>query len=230
MPRVARFAPGGIVFHVLNRGVGRMPLFETPGDFDAFERVLEETLAELPMRLLAYIVMANHWHLLLWPELDHHLPRFMQRLTITHVRRWVEFRHDRGNGHVYQGRYKSFAVQGDGHLLTAARYVERNALRAGVVQRAQDWRWCSLWRRERGGDKQQAILCDWPVQRPADWLEWVNLPQTEAEVAAIRQSLRHGRPFGDDSWAAATAQRLGFPVAARPRGRPKAIIGPVPVY
>ena len=220
MPRVARHAPGGMVFHVLNRGVGRMPLFDTPADFDAFERVLTETLAALPMRLLAYCLMPNHWHLLLWPQLDHHLARFMQRLTITHVRRWVEFRHDTGNGHVYQGRYRSFPVQGDGHLLTAARYVERNALRAGLVRRAEDWRWCSLWRRERGSAKQKGILCPWPVPMPGDWLEWVNQPQTDAEVEALRQSLRHGRPFGDDAWGAATSQRLGLQPAAR-RGRPR---------
>ena len=220
MPRVARHAPGGRVFHVLNRGVGRMPLFETPGDFDAFERVLEETLALLPMRLLAYILMPNHWHLLLWPELDQHLARFMQRLTITHVRRWVEFRGDTGNGHVYQGRFKSFPVQGDGHLLVAARYVERNALRAGLVTRAEDWRWCSLWRRERGNQTQKAVLSPWPVPIPDDWLQWVNQPQTDAEVEALRLSLRHGRPFGDDAWSAATVRRLGLR-APGPRGRPR---------
>jgi len=107
MSRVARVAPGGVVFHVLNRGVGRMKLFETDGDYAAFERVLEETLAVRPTRLLAYCVMPNHWHLMLWPRTDGEMADFMQRLTITHVRRWVEYRRVVGSGHVYQGRYKS---------------------------------------------------------------------------------------------------------------------------
>ena len=90
MPRTARVAPGGMVFHVLNRGVARMQLFEKAADYQAFEQVLRDTLDQSPMRICAYAVMPNHWHLLLWPECDGELAAFMQRLTITHVRRWQE--------------------------------------------------------------------------------------------------------------------------------------------
>src|SRR3974377_2270314 len=130
MPRTSRVAPGGMVFHVLNRGVARMQVFEKAGDYQAFERVLKETLEEAPMRTCAYCLMPSHWHMLLWPERDGDLARFMQRLTITHVRRWQENRHYVGLGHVYQGRYKSFPVEDDERFLSAARYVERHALRA----------------------------------------------------------------------------------------------------
>ena len=94
--------------------------------------------------------MPNHWHLLLWPEGDGDLATFMQRLTITHVRRWQQHRGYVGLGHVYQGRYKSFPVESDAHFWVVARYVERNALRADLVLRAEEWRWSSLWRRDRG--------------------------------------------------------------------------------
>jgi putative transposase len=97
-----------MVFHVLNRGVGRMQLFDKAGDFQAFERVLKETCDDSPMGICAYALMPNHWHLLLWPDRDGDLATFLQRLTITYVRRWQEHRHDVGLGHVYQGRYKSF--------------------------------------------------------------------------------------------------------------------------
>ena len=130
MPRTARVAPGGMVFHVLNRGVARMQLFEKAADYQAFEQVLQDTLDQSPMRICAYAVMPNHWHLLLWPECDGELAAFMQRLTITHVRRWQEHRGYAGLGHVYQGRYKSFPVESDEHFWVVARYVERNALRA----------------------------------------------------------------------------------------------------
>jgi putative transposase len=90
-----------MVFHVLNRGVARMQLFETTGDFQAFERVLEKTRDETAMRICADALMPKHWHLLLWPERDGELAAFMQRLTITHVRRWQEQRHYVGLGHVY---------------------------------------------------------------------------------------------------------------------------------
>src|SRR5208282_174005 len=102
MPRTARVAPGGMVFHVLNRGVARMQLFEKAADYQAFEQVLRDTLDRSPMRICAYAVMPNHWHLLLWPECDGELAAFMQRLSITHVRRWQEHRGYAGLGHVYQ--------------------------------------------------------------------------------------------------------------------------------
>ena len=123
MPRTAGVAPGGMVFHVLNRGVARMQLFEKATDYQAFEQVLRDTLDQSPMRICAYAVMPNHWHLLLWPECDGELTAFMQRLTITHVRRWQEHRGYAGLGHVYQGRYKSFPVESDEHFWVVARYV-----------------------------------------------------------------------------------------------------------
>ena len=145
MPRIARQAAGGYVYHVINRGVGRMRLFEKQADYAAFERVLARTQEQEAMRLLGWCVMPNHWHLLAWPREDGALGRFMQRLTVTHARRWQEHTQRVGEGHVYQGRYKSFPVQSDEHFLAVLRYVERNALRAGLVERAEDWRWGSLW-------------------------------------------------------------------------------------
>jgi putative transposase len=139
-----------MVFHVLNRGVARMQLFETMGDFQAFVRVLEETRDETPMRICADALMPNYWYLLLWPERDGELATFMQRLSITHVLRWQEHRHDVGLGHVDRGRYKSFPVESDEHFRTVARYVERIALRANLMRQAEKWRWSSLRRRAHG--------------------------------------------------------------------------------
>ena len=174
MPSTARVAPGGMVFHVLNRGVARMQLFEKAADYQAFEQVLRDTLDQSPMRICAYAVMPNHWHLLLWPECDGELAAFMQRLTITHVRRWQEHRGYAGLGHVYQGRYKSFPVESDEHFWVVARYVERNALRANLVLRAEEWRWSSLWQRCHPTGEERSLLAAWPIDMPANWLERVN--------------------------------------------------------
>src|SRR6185437_7919197 len=188
MPRSARIAPGGMVFHCLNRGNDRRQIFDDAGDFAAFERVLQVTLEIVPVRLLAYCLMPNHWHLVLWPRKEGELGAFMQRLTTTHVRRWHRHRHSDGRGHLYQGTYKSFPVQDDRHLLVMGRYVERNGLRAGLVERAEDWQWSSLWRREKGSPQEREILSEWPIERPRDWLSWVNKPQTLKELAAVRES------------------------------------------
>ena len=224
MPRTARIAPGGIVFHVLNRANARARIFESDGDYLAFENAIAETLARVPMRLLAYCVMPNHWHLVLWPRIDGALGTFMQRLTTTHVRRWHLHRDSVGTGHLYQGTYKSFPVQDDAHFLTVCRYVERNALRAKLVKKAEQWRWCSLWLRQNknaGNDK--PVLHDWPVQRPRNWAALVNPPQTDEELEQLRQSAQRGRPFGGELWQKRIARRLGLESTFRPRGRPPKI-------
>ena len=198
-----------------------MQVFEKAGDYEAFERVLAKTLAEAPMRICAYSVMPNHWHLLVWPEHDGDMARFMQRLTITHVRRWQEHRHYVGLGHVYQGRYKSFPVEEDDHFLAVARYVERNPLRANLVVRAEEWRWSSLWRRCRGSVEQKGLLANWPVELPADWIERVNRTDNEKELEALRRSVQRGRPYGAPEWQRHIAKRLGLESAYRSPGRPR---------
>src|SRR3989442_8959181 len=141
MGRPLRPAAANLIFHVLNRANGRLRLFDDEEDYAAFERVLTQACERVPMRLLAYCVMPNHWHLVLWPRGEGDLSRFMSWLTLTHTQRWHAFHQSVGTGHLYQGRFKSFVVQADDHLLTVCRYVERNALRAKLVERAEDWRW-----------------------------------------------------------------------------------------
>jgi len=142
------------------------------------------------------------------------------RGAITHVRRWQEDRHYVGLGHVYQGRYKSFPVEEDDHFLAVARYVERNALRANLVLRAEEWRWSSLWRRCRGGTQQKSILTPGPVALPEDWVERVNRADNGKELEALRRSVQRGRPYGAPEWQRQVANRLGLESAYRPTGRP----------
>jgi len=133
MPRRARLATGGLVYHVLNRGNARATLFEDEGDYAAFERVLGEALGRTPLELFAWCLMPNHWHMVLRPAKGEDLPQFMRWLSVTHTQRWHAHHHTSGTGHLYQGRYKSFPVQDDLHFLIVCRYVQRNALRAGLV-------------------------------------------------------------------------------------------------
>jgi putative transposase len=163
------------------------------------------------MRVLAFCLMPNHWHLLLWPQHDGDLAAFMQVLTTTHVRRWRAHRASEGKGYLYQGSYKSFPVQSDDHFYTVCRYVERNPLRANLVGRAEAWRWSSLWsRRQSSLPQDYPPLADWPLPTPADWMALVNQPQTSRELAAIRLSIHRGRPFGERGWRESTAKSLGL--------------------
>jgi putative transposase len=220
MGRPLRAADGGYVYHALNRAAGRRALFQKDADYEAFERVLAEALDRVPVRLLSYCVMPNHWHLVVRPKADGDLSRFLGWLTLTHTQRWHAQHHSAGTGHLYQGRFRSFPIQADDHLLGVCRYVERNPRRARLVRRAENWRWGSLWRRVRGSAEERAVLSDWPVARPRRWLEIVNTAQTQAEEEAIRTAVQRGRPVGNPAWMARAAKRLGLETTLRPRGRP----------
>jgi putative transposase len=215
MPRTARASQGGYCYHVLNRGNGRRPVFHKDGDYAAFVKLLRQAGERTPIRLLAFCLMPNHFHLVVWPIHDGDLSTYMQWLLTAHVRRYHQHYHS--SGHVWQGRFKAFPIQEDDHLLTVLRYVERNPLRAGLVRCAQDWRWSSAAPPVPG----MPALDSGPVGRPADWLRWVEEPQTEAELQRLRESLRRGRPFGAEPWVAQAAQDLGLEASVRPRGRPK---------
>ena len=221
MGRPQRAAEGGYVYHVLNRANARMPIFEKDADYEAFENVLIEAVARTQTRLLAYCVMRNHWHLVVWPREDGELSQFVGWLTLTHTQRWHAYRQSTGSGHVYQGRFKSFPIQDDDHLFTVARYAERNAQRANLVRRAEQWRWGSLYRWLRWSAEDRRLLAAWPMPRPANWLEHVNAPQTEAELAALRRCVNRGSPYGTELWCDRTIRSLGLESTIRPRGRPK---------
>src|SRR5262245_42971573 len=220
MPRSRRQTPGGYVYHALNRGVARLRLFKKDRDYEALLRILDEALERHPLRVLAYCLMPNHWHLVLWPRRDGDMTAFLRWLTHTHTMRWHTHYQTAGTGHVYQGRFKAFPVEEDDHLYTLLRYVERNALRAGLVQRAEQWPWSSLFHRLDPASA-PGRLSAWPVRMPKDWLAHVNRPQTEAEVEAVRRSVIRGTPYGSDTWQVATATRLGLDFTLRTRGRPK---------
>ncbi|RPI50648.1 MAG: hypothetical protein EHM55_20865 [Acidobacteria bacterium] len=193
MPRKRRITAGGYTYHVMNRAVGKGVLFETPSDFNAFQTVIREVSIEEPrVRIVAYCAMPTHWHFLLWPSADGVLPSFMKELTSVHATRWNTAHGRVGHGAVYQSRYKSIPIVGDEHLLWVWRYVERNALRAHLVARAEDWPWGSLGQAQHGCD----FLSPGPIELPSNWVELVNTPQTEAELDAFRKHVESGIPFG----------------------------------
>ncbi len=221
MPRRPRLATGGLAYHVLNRRVGRLPLFEKPADYLAFENILSEANQRTGVRMAAYCLMPNHWHLLLWPREDGELSEIMRWITVTHTQRWHAHRHSSGTGSVYQGRFKSFPVQTDDHFVTVARYVERNALRANLVSRAEEWRWSSLFQYVHRGTKFFEVINEWPVERPKDWVGFVNGHEKDSELEDMRSAAQRGRPFGAEDWMIKTAKQLGLISSLNPRGRPK---------
>lgn len=212
---------GGYIYHVLNRANARLTIFDGAPDYEAFEKVLLQAVERTKTRLLAYCVMPNHWHLVVWPRTDGELSRFVGWLTLTHTQRWHAHRHSAGAGHLYQGRFKSFPVQEDEHFYTLARYVERNALRADLTARAELWQWGSLFRWLRGSAEDKRLLSPWPIPRQPGWTDHVNEPVTEAELSALLRSIQRGSPLGTGAWTERAIKKLRLESTLRPRGRPK---------
>jgi putative transposase len=216
MPRTARGCVAGYCYHVLNRGNAHSEVFRKPGDYAAFLQAIQEASLRVPMPLLAYCLLSNHFHLVVRPIADTDLSRWMHWLMTTHVRRYLKYY--RHSGHVWQGRFKAFATQDDEHLITVVRYVERNPLRARLVCRAEDWPWSSLGAWARAGIDSTPRITEEEILRRGDWPEFVNAPMTEAECEAIRLSIRRNRPYGSESWTRFTAARLGLLSSVRSRG------------
>ena len=218
MPRTARVSTGGICYHLINRGNGRRDVFHKGDDYEAFLKALGHACVEVPMPVLGFCLMPNHFHLVVRPTNDGDLSKWMHWVLNTHVRRYHQHYH--GSGHIWQGRFKSFPIAEDNHLLTVLRYIERNPVRANLCKRAEQWLWSSAryWKDEEG---RPSYLTTPPVKRPRDWLSWVNQAVTPAELEALRRSVNRGTPFGDDAWVGKTVEQLGLQATLRPRGRPR---------
>ena len=219
MPRIIRVDIKDELYHVINRANARLPIFFNEKDYELFEAVLELAKEKFDMRILAYCLMPNHFHLILHPRQDGDLQKFMQWLTLTHTQRWHSQNKTIGTGHLYQGRYKSFLIQKDDHLLTVIRYVERNPLRAKLVTNTKNWNFSSLSRRLSGSELKKALLSKWPIDEPKNYLNFVNTPMTSEETDAIRYSVNRGKPFGRDGWSDKIIRKYGLVATVRSRGR-----------
>jgi len=220
MPRARRQSPGGIVYHVLNRANGKQDIFRGLSEFKVFEKILAEGLKKIPMRLTAYCLMSNHWHLLLWPYNDGDLSKFIHWVTMTHSQRWHSIHNTSGTGHLYQGRFKSFPVQNESYYLTALRYIESNPLRAGLVKSSLDWSWSSLAIR-KGIEKDGLAISPGPVELPDNWFGLVDILPGETDLKKIEHCICRGTPFGREDWVEQTAKKLQLTPTLKPLGRPK---------
>ena len=211
MPRIPRGQRAGHAYHVLNRGNGGAIVFHKEGDYRAFLDLLATAKTKHPVKVFGFCLMPNHFHLVLQPATDGALSPFMQWWLTSHVRRY--HRHYRSHGHVWQGRFKSFPIQQDAHLLTVLRYVLRNPVRAGLVERCEQWPWSSV----RHGH----LTDPWPVEPPVNWEQWVEEPLVDHELITMRACVNRQSPYGSPTWQQQIVTMLGLESTVRLRGRPR---------
>jgi len=220
---------GATTFHALNRGNNRADVFFDDGDRLAFLDAIAKAKARYPFRLYGYCLMSNHVHLALRPEPGESISRIMQSITVAHT--WRHHRLHGSSGHVWQGRFKSPAIQDGDPLLTLLRYIEANPLRAGIVKKPVDYPWSS--HAARVSVSRDPLLDDFPEwaelganekSRRAAWRRRVARPLDDAELSRVRESSATGRPLGTNEWAVETLARLGCaPALPKRRGRPPKI-------
>ena len=220
MPRSKRPRLAGLCAHIVTRGNARASVFHSDHDYASFVALMKAAQKRVCVEVFAWCLMPNHLHLVVRPKTDDDLAGWMHWLLTTHAQRHRS-RH-MTTGHIWQGRYKAFPIQTDSHLLRVLRYVERNPLRAGLVTSSLDWRWSSL--SERTSPVQATeLISESPVPLPTPWIDWVEMPITEEELAVIRTSVRRGRPLGDSAWVRGTSERIGLRTTLRPCGRPRTL-------
>lgn len=221
MPRIARVDIANYPYHCLNRAVMRLRIFRTDKDYMLFEKIMEEAVAETGMRVIAYSIMPNHWHFLLYSKEDGDLGLFMHRLTNTHTRQIKARTKTNGTGPLYQGRYKSFIIQDDDHFLTVLKYIECNPVRAHLVKKAEQWQWGSAWRRIHGTAQQKKLLSESPVMLPKKYKTWINTPESPEELEKIRNSVARSAPYGSDGWVDKTVKQFNLGSTLRNPWRPR---------
>lgn len=166
------------------------------------------------------------FHIVLMPERSEYLSKWMQWLMTSHVRRY--HRHYGTSGHVWQGRFKSFIIQEDVHLLMVLRYIEGNPVRAGLARSAKDWRWSShKWRINKGAG---FLVEEVPIELPEDWDRYVDEPFTEKELESLRRSVNRQSPFGDFEWQRRVSEKFGEEGQGRMRKSKRKVACPLSVF
>ena len=217
MPRIARGLSKNCIYHILNRGNGKQNIFHKEQDYKAFIDLVKEAKTRYSVKIFAYCLMPNHFHLILMPHLPEELSKFMQWLMTSHVRRY--HKHYGTSGHIWQGRFKSFIIQKENYLLTAIKYVEGNPVRAGMVSSSKNWNWSS--HRETIYERSKQIITKAPVELFKEWTKYVDEIWDDVELKKIHQSVNRQSPYGEPKWQVKIAEELGLKSTLVPRGRPK---------
>ena len=218
MVRLARVVAPGLPHHVTQRGDRRQETFFCAADYRTYLALMAEWCGHRGVEIWAYCLMPNHVHLIATPETADGLRRAIgeahRRYSLAINRRedWT--------GHLWQGRFNSFPMD-QAHLLSAARYVELNPVRARLARRAQDYPWSSAAAHLAAQDDRLAktgpllALVD-------DWAEFLDDGLEASAAEALRRHERSGRPLGGESFLAALERRLGRTLAPQRRGpKPK---------
>jgi putative transposase len=218
MPRLARVIAHKLPHHVIQRGVRSLNIVSSDEDREAYLTMLAQFAARYDLAIWAWCLMTNHVHLVVVPERQDSLARGIGEAHRRYTRR-INFR-DGVRGHLFQERFHSFPIQQDRHLLAVVRYVERNPVRAKIVDRAEDYPWSSARHHVRGSPDR--LVTSSPTRGlVADWRQFLRGDEDSIEMVTIERHSRTGRPWGMEAWVRKLEKRMGRPLMPRKGGWPK---------
>ncbi len=198
MARIARVIATGIPHHITQRGNRRMPTFFRDEDYQAYLALMSEWCGKCGVEIWAYCLMPNHVHLVAVPETEDGLRRAIGEAHRRYSR-MINFR-ENWRGHLWQGRFASFPMD-ETYLLAAARYVEMNPVRAGLVADAGLWPWSST-RAHIDGKDDQLVKVAPLLEMAGDWRIFLAGAEEVEQVNSIRKHERTGRPLGGENFVA----------------------------
>jgi putative transposase len=207
MARRARYLTAGYPLHVVNRSSRRVSLFDSPFEYAEFERLLLAGRRKVDVRLFSWCLMPNHWHLFVNAEKQYEVSKYLHWVTGLHAQRRHLECGTGGLGPIYQGRFRSFPVSTDLYFYNVCRYIERNAVRARLCARAEDWRWSSLWWFVHRPAQISLAVDEWLIVRPRNWMQLVSREETNTELERLRASAHRGVPYGNVHSARSDAMR-----------------------
>ncbi|MDP1736622.1 MAG: transposase [Caulobacter sp.] len=216
MARLARTVVPGLPHHVTQRGNRRAPIFFAPGDQRIYLNLLKEQVDRWGVEVWAYCLMPNHLHLVATPSDEGGLARAFGEAHRRYTT-FVNARHE-WTGHLFQARFASVVLD-ERHLLTAARYVTLNPVRAGLVDRAEDWPWSSA-RAHLAGRDDQLVRVAPLLSRIDSFADTLETEPIDGEFSGLRAAETTGRPLGSDAFIADLERRLDRTLA-RQRPGPK---------
>jgi putative transposase len=228
MARQPRLSLPSYPHHVIQRGNNRQPIFFEPKDYEVFLDCLRAAKQKCHARLYAYVLMTNHIHLLVEPEREGDLGRFMQSVGRRYVR-YINDTYER-TGTLWEGRFKSAIVSRDEYLIACSRYIELNPVRAGMVRHPREYRWSSFHGRAMGRpdnlldeDAWYITLGDNPQARAAVYAHWLEDSVSDNEWDRIRTATQQGRVVGSDAFQEEIGSQVGRRLAGETRGRPRGV-------
>ncbi|MBI5873335.1 MAG: transposase [Candidatus Omnitrophica bacterium] len=216
--RLARLIARNMPHHVVQRGNRRQKVFFEKSDREFYLQLLEEKVKKYYVQVWAYCLMDNHVHLMVIPGEEKSLALAIGE-THKEYTRMINFR-QKWRGYLWEGRFKSFIVD-ERYLYAAIRYVERNPVRARIVNKAEDYEWSSARfhvRREPSG-----LLSDFYLLHDIlDWPEYLKDNDREEDLKLFRRHGESGRPLGDPSGLMKLALKYGWELMPKKRGpKPK---------